>query len=374
MIKLLSDTSEPIGSYTRIYKGHGIEACCLITNAAYLQKAWCEEKGLVKLKRQNLVLEQVKEFSPDVLIIEDIDFIDREWVNLVRSTVKKLKLVIGSHCAPYNSEMVNNFKNLDLLFTCTPGLKYDLEREGVNVYLIYHGFDPTILLKIDNENDEVKDKLVFSGSLFTGVGFHDKRIMFLENILKNDIDLVIYGNLEKGSKTIVKKILFFFFRILNLLKLGTIVEHFQFLKNYQDYGDTLVKGYSTRLKKAMRPPVFGIEMFRKLKESDIILNIHGEVAGEYAGNIRLFEATGVGSCLLTDRKKNINELFEPGKEIVVYDSPEDCISKIKWLLENEDERKIIAQNGQRRTLRNHTVENRCSEIIKIIRQELDKKS
>ena len=80
------------------------------------------------------------------------------------------------------------------------------------------------------------------------------------------------------------------------------------------------------------------------------MNIHIGVAGDYAGNMRIFEVTGVGSCLLTDNKKNMSDLFEPGKEVVVYDSPEDCIAKVKWLLENENERKKIAGSGQKKTL------------------------
>ena len=39
---------------------------------------------------------------------------------------------------------------------------------------------------------------------------------------------------------------------------------------------------------------------------------------------RLFEATGVGTLLVTDWKKNLHEMFEPGKEVIVYHSPEEC--------------------------------------------------
>jgi len=111
-------------------------------------------------------------------------------------------------------------------------------------------------------------------------------------------------------------------------------------------------------------------MYNFLKNSRIILNIHGEVAGNYAGNMRLFEATGVGSCLLTDNKKNMDDLFEKDTEVVVFDNFEDCIEKVKWLMDNEDKRKEIAHLGQMRTLKSHTVEKRCKLIIDIICREL----
>jgi spore maturation protein CgeB len=102
--------------------------------------------------------------------------------------------------------------------------------------------------------------------------------------------------------------------------------------------------------------------------------MHIGVAGNFAGNMRLFEVTGVGSCLLTDNKKNLADLFDVGNEIVVYDNPQDCIEKAKWLLENEQERKKIAAAGNKKTLEKHTVENRCKLILDIIDQELNERS
>jgi spore maturation protein CgeB len=101
--------------------------------------------------------------------------------------------------------------------------------------------------------------------------------------------------------------------------------------------------------------------------------MHIGVAGNFAGNMRLFEATGVGSCLLTDNKKNIDDLFDINKEVVVYNNPKDCIEKAKWLLKNESERKKIADAGQQKTLKMHTVENRCKLILEIIDKELNQR-
>ena len=46
------------------------------------------------------------------------------------------------------------------------------------------------------------------------------------------------------------------------------------------------------------------------------------MAKSYANNMRLYEATGVGALLVTDWKENLGEMFEPGKEVVAYRSPE----------------------------------------------------
>ncbi len=99
-------------------------------------------------------------------------------------------------------------------------------------------------------------------------------------------------------------------------------------------------------------------------------NIHGEIAKGCAGNLRLFEATGVGTCLITDWKRNLSELFEPEKEVITYKTKEECIEKIKWLLMNPLETQKIAKAGQARTLKDHTTENRAELIHELLKSNL----
>jgi spore maturation protein CgeB len=115
-----------------------------------------------------------------------------------------------------------------------------------------------------------------------------------------------------------------------------------------------------------KPPLFGLKMYAALSRSRIAFNIHGDVAGAYAANIRMFEATGVGTCLLTDWKKNIAELFEPDSEIVTYRTTDECLEKIRWLLDHPVECAEIARRGQARTLRDHTVVQRVGQLHEII--------
>ena len=37
-----------------------------------------------------------------------------------------------------------------------------------------------------------------------------------------------------------------------------------------------------------------------------------------AGNIRLFEATGVGTCILTQHTDDLDSFFKPDEEVAVY--------------------------------------------------------
>jgi len=55
-------------------------------------------------------------------------------------------------------------------------------------------------------------------------------------------------------------------------------------------------------------------MYKALSRAKIGFNIHADIASDYAANMRMFEVTGVGSCLITDWKPNLHELFEDGEE------------------------------------------------------------
>ena len=121
------------------------------------------------------------------------------------------------------------------------------------------------------------------------------------------------------------------------------------------------------LREGYRGPAWGLEMYATLRAARITLNVHIGVAGRYANNMRLYEATGVGSLLLTDWKQNLGELFEPGREVVAFRSTEECVDQIDHYLSHEEERAAVARMGQARTLRDHTYEQRMSEYIDRVR-------
>ncbi len=119
-----------------------------------------------------------------------------------------------------------------------------------------------------------------------------------------------------------------------------------------------------------RGTAWGIEMYQILHSSRITLNHHIGIAESYANNMRLYEATGVGTLLITDWKLNLHEVFELGKEVVAYRRPEECAELIQYYLEHDDERDAIAKAGQQRTLREHTYYQRMQELVDIMERYL----
>jgi spore maturation protein CgeB len=96
------------------------------------------------------------------------------------------------------------------------------------------------------------------------------------------------------------------------------------------------------------------------------VNCHIDLAGEYADNMRLFEAPGMGALLVTDWKVNLGEIYRVGDEVVAYRTPDECLELVEYYLTHEDERAAIARAGQARTLREHTYAHRAQELEKIM--------
>ena len=72
---------------------------------------------------------------------------------------------------------------------------------------------------------------------------------------------------------------------------------------------------------------------------------------------RIFEGMACGKMVLTDRlpeNTGLSEMFIDGEDIVYYDEMFDCIEKMNYYNENEEERERIAHNGMIKVLHNYT--------------------
>jgi glycosyltransferase involved in cell wall biosynthesis len=72
---------------------------------------------------------------------------------------------------------------------------------------------------------------------------------------------------------------------------------------------------------------------------------------------RIFEAMACGKLVITDRlpvETGLSEMFIEGEDIIYYDEMFDCIEKMNYYNENEEERERIAHNGMMKVLHNYT--------------------
>lgn len=107
--------------------------------------------------------------------------------------------------------------------------------------------------------------------------------------------------------------------------------------------------------------IWGKELFNTYGNTKISLNIHGDDSPTEAANMRLLEATGCGSLLLSEYKKNIKDYFRDD-EIITYNSKWDLLDKINFLIDNDTYAKEVAAAGMKRTLMSHTYDIRVWNI------------
>jgi spore maturation protein CgeB len=323
----------------------GYEAIQIVGNAEFIQKQWAieyEQRYVENNWIYDIVKAQIKQFNPDILFIEDSFTFSKDFIQEIKAENPNIKLVIIYICVDFND--LTAFKASDVVITCTDWIYKKLKNENVNAFLIKHGFEKSILQRIDQNHNKNHD-LSFVGNLFPS---HKQRYELIEKLAQKvnisiwtpSLNSNIYSLLKSGVKSLVT---------------GNI-------KKY------LEQEINMPLRYRYQGQAFGKKMYEIISQSKITLNNHIDDAKNEAANMRLFEATGVGTCLLTDWKDNLPELFEPEKEVVTYKSVEECIEKVKWLLDHPQEREAIAKAGQVRTLKDHTFAQRAIQLDEIIRK------
>ena len=352
----------------------GHEAQDLFASFKVLQKAWARDNRVPYSERnwqKDIIKAQVRLFEPDVLFLQDLYLFNRAFREELRAINSRKVLMIGWRGAPLPG--FSGFEDLDLVLVPAPHFVTRLRHYGANAVLFPLGFEHTILDVVHSQKERDLD-LIFIGGLGADTGPHSQRYALIEKLLATT-PLQVWGREGRypGNEPLDKAI-HQANRILRQLGLPEwLMDRARAMRRRLDrVRDRALPSLEQRYPGRVKSPVFGLDYFSLLARAEITLNCHADLAEDYAGNMRLFEATGMGACLLTEWKKNLSDLFEPEVEVVAYCSVEECIEKARYLLDHPRERQAIAAAGQRRTLRDHTFLRRVEQLDRLIRGSLEK--
>ena len=81
---------------------------------------------------------------------------------------------------------------------------------------------------------------------------------------------------------------------------------------------------------------------------------------------RIFEGAACGAMIITSRidaATGIYDVFQEDVDMIYYNSHEECLEKIKYYLDNDDERRKIAYSGQKKVMEKHTIKSRMDELM-----------
>jgi spore maturation protein CgeB len=290
-------------AYSRTLRAIGHEVIDVIANHRQLQEMWAREHNSQSQNLELVALEQIKDFRPDVVFMQDLSFFSLE-------TLKGLadRYLLAGQCSCAMPD-VAKLRQFHVLFTSFPHYVPRFESMGVRAIYLPLAFDPIVLERCG------------------------------ENLPKRSMDCVFVGG--AGSN----------WRAGTSLLEGIAANIPGFM--WFGYGAEQLPRNSA-LRKAYRGEAWGIHMYRILQEAKIVINRHAEYAEGYANNLRMYEATGCGAMLLTDNRT----AHFAGDEIVTYATPADAVDKIRHYLRQDVERERIAERGQIRTMAEHTYKER----------------
>jgi len=135
----------------------------------------------------------------------------------------------------------------------------------------------------------------------------------------------------------------------------------------RDVSDKFFQSVKTRLGKRFdtRSGLHALEHSSYLRRGKIVLqnSQYKEVTR------RIFEGMLANRMVIADRPDKdtrIDLIFEEGKEIVYFDSLDDCIDKVNYYTNNELERLKIAQAGYNKVMKYHTATTRVKSLLKFL--------
>lgn len=333
---LLNEMYADTGAFHHYFISAGNQCEIIISNCEPLQKKWAKENKIVYSEENwqlEIAAEQVKAYKPDIFYLESV-------FNFYGYFVQKIKPYTKAIVSWISTPFSNNLplQGIDLFLSSTPKFVETFRASGYKAQYMLPAFDSRILKHLDTKlNKDIPFSFVGGWSTV-----HVNRMFALKQLVKQTpIQLWGYGY----NKSFQTKNLAYF-------------KHLLFPENKQ-------------ILKAHRGEIWGIKMYEILYRSLITFNIHESLLEGHVGNMRMFEATGVGTLILNDHGHNLSELFEIGKEIESYRTIPEAIEKVNFYINNPQKAIDMGKEAQKRTLRDYNYENRVNALIELFKKQLE---
>ncbi len=322
--------------------GFGLELMEVVLNCKPLQEQWAVENGLVVEGADwmlRILCEQVRRFDPEVLIFHDQEYLDVEFQAEVLRHCRPRLVVAWDGIARCDAA---RFANCHLVLTNFPFVRDFYRSAGLRAEVLPYSFHADIAEQLGTL--ERIYPLTFAGSLVVRSDLHVRRLRLVSELAKRfPLTVRATGSILQWKWTERTQ--------------RRRLRHFHWSEAMDVH----------RLGRANLGAVHGLPMYRFFGESLVTFNVHIDNARNVASNMRLFEATGMGACLLTDGADGMEDYFEPDTEVVLYGSRSEAVEKARWLFDNPEKARAIGDAGFQRTMRDHIFEKRIPLLESFLR-------
>ncbi len=274
-------------------------------------------------ERRNRALEKVvRSFQPDLILMI------ASW----KFDLPRLKSYYHRPVAVYDYDGPRRWKDdddrklrdADLIFTVSATWQQELNRRGLSSYYLPHGVDATYYRKLELTPKEQKNytaEVSFIGRATP------RRVAFCRE-LGRDWDLRLYG--ERWHKT------------------GAV-------------RDDSALAACNRL----RRNVEGEELVKIYSASRTMINILQEPLEQYRTilSLQCFAIPACAGCLIAETVVEAPEAFEPGREILLFSTPEELREQAAKALREPGLARTIGEHARKRILADHTHAHRMRELF-----------
>jgi len=280
-----------------------------------------EKEAVIRSARTRLVLADIQAFSPDVIftVTSRLDF------SSLRSAFRG-RLVYWDMDGPAGALADKNFPwndGIDLVLTVSRLTEMTFSSSPVPVRYLPHGVD---LQFFCNGTVDSQDYRRFSAPIAFVGRTCPRRANLLERIA--DMGLVIWGH--RWSR-----------HTAHAEKLRSCV---------REEGDIL-----------------GLDLVSLYRSTGVMLNILQQPFAVQPTilSLQAFSIPSTETCLLTDWTQELEEAFEPDKEVAVFRSEDELVEKAQRYLRDKAAARAVGKAGRRRCMADHSLTARARRIVEL---------
>ena len=255
-----------------------------------------------------ILYEKAMYYRPDLVLMGHVHNIYNETYEKIKHINKNMIIsqwyednltINGPDFKKNYSSLKTNFDNIDNFFISTHPEEVSAKKDNVNYFFL-----PT---PVDRNIEKLN---IYNNKIF----IHDVFFAMSHGVNR--------GNIKSGK--VDERELF----IKKLLKLNKNIK-------FDIYG------YN------QRNPVWSENFYKAISNSSMAININRGKSKKYSSSNRIGSLMGNGLLTFMDNKKNFDHFFN-NKEMIFFDNILDLTDKLNFYKHNENSRKKIAKNGQKK--------------------------
>lgn len=308
------------GSTYHHLKAAGHDCFLIIANNRPLQEQWAKENNIPfndENWEMDIAYAQIRKLAPDIFYNEGVFEYFGEFTKRASAHCKKATAWMSTPFSP-----ALDLSGISLILSSTPAFVEEFRKLGIASEYLLPAFDVRVW---DHFDVNVLKDIPFS---FVGGWSHvhvRRKDAIKKLVQQTPVKIWGYGYLS-GPRYSRKSWRYY----RNLI----LPENRDILMRYQG-------------------EAWGLDMYSIFNRSLITFNIHESLLQGLVGNMRMFEATGMGTMMLNEDAPNLPEIFVPGKEVETYRSLDEAVEKVRYYLDHPDKAKEIGNNARLRTTRDY---------------------